>query len=145
MKMNVTRWSPDTCKCVFEYEWDSDLSADSRVHTLKNVVNACSEHQILKNNSANHYAGVLDENVRKNKVHGQLLTVSSLSEIFTNEDGSESLVFKKGIGFNFSWTGLNENRVLNISIFGINLTNQQKTSVQAWCNTNLGVGKVVIV
>lgn len=29
----VTTWSPDTCECTLHYEWDSDLSAEDRVHT----------------------------------------------------------------------------------------------------------------
>ena len=144
MSAHLNRWSPDTCGCVIEYEWDDSVPDDQRVHTSVNIIKLCDKHTILGLDKVNHYSGVLDENRRKNKVHSQLLTISNMTETVTQDDGSQVVQFKKGIGFNFSWTGLDSARVLHISVFGYNLTNQQKSAVQNWCNTNLGIGKVVI-
>lgn len=44
--LQVTRWRPDTCGCILEYEWDSDETETQRVHRLVNVVNQCSTHLI---------------------------------------------------------------------------------------------------
>ena len=144
MKINVTRWSPDTCGCVFDFEWDGDLAADQRVHTHKETIKTCPNHQVVKLNPGNHYGSVLGENQRKNKLHGQLLTISNLTESVTQEDGSTSIQFKKGMGFTYGWSGTDDARILTITVTGYTLTNQQKTSIQNWCNTNLGIGKVVI-
>ncbi len=46
MKIQRTRWKPDTCGCIVEYTWDSDLPEDKRVHTVHSV-NTCKEHKLL--------------------------------------------------------------------------------------------------
>ena len=144
MALHINRWSPDTCACVFDYQWDDSVPADQRVHTLSNVINVCLQHPALKLNPVNHYAVVSEENVRKNRVYGQLLTISSLTQITTNPDGTTITTFKNGVGFNYAWTGIDSLRILNITVFGANLTGVQKTSLQNWCDTNLGIGKVII-
>lgn len=42
--LKTTQWSPDTCGCIFEYEWDTDDPPDTRTHTLKRLVTACAAH-----------------------------------------------------------------------------------------------------
>lgn len=42
--IQITRWSPDTCKCILEYQWDDVIPEDEREHTVYNIVSACSEH-----------------------------------------------------------------------------------------------------
>ena len=32
MAKHLTRWRPDTCGCVIEYEWDSDRPEEARRH-----------------------------------------------------------------------------------------------------------------
>lgn len=140
MAKNITRWSPDTCGCIFEYEWDDSVAVDQRTHTIKAIISTCSDHIGMNSNIENHYDKILEENVCKNKVHGQLLTLTNIGE----NDIEGKLVPKKGVNVNFSFSGQGEDRVLNISISGTNLTNQQKNSIQNWCENNLGANKVVI-
>lgn len=144
MTINITQWSPDTCQCVFDYEWDGSLPVDQRVHTLKNVVDKCVDHSVVAVNPATHYATVLDENVRKNKVYGQLLTLTGITQMVAQPDGSVVTTLKDTVKFNHSWTGANSSRILKASISGATLTNQQKNAIQSWCDTNFGAGKVSV-
>lgn len=131
--INVTRWSPDTCDCVVEYEWDTELSENQRVHTPKNVVRKCEEHK--NDNDANVHAKLNEENPRKNKLMGRLEQFAELVE--SNPDGSVKLR-----GNLVSWR-FNASRVLEVTISG--LTAQKKTQAQSWADTNLGIGKVTIL
>lgn len=62
----ITRWSPDTCGCVVEYNWDDAVSEAERVHTLSKVEKKCINHQHLSDQDV--YSALFDENPRKNKV-----------------------------------------------------------------------------
>jgi hypothetical protein len=64
-KIQTTRWSPDTCGCVIEYSWDSDVAPEARVHTFKKTVEVCPAHAAHKDLNT-HYSTVLEENRRKN-------------------------------------------------------------------------------
>ena len=44
MRMKITRWSPSTCKCVIDYEWDRDLSEDQRTHKFVSVQHCGQDH-----------------------------------------------------------------------------------------------------
>lgn len=63
MKMQVTRWRPDTCGCILEYEWDSDLPIEKRVHTFHKAAHVCKSHAHVK---ANIFEVVLADNRKKN-------------------------------------------------------------------------------
>ena len=58
----VTRWQPDTCECIIEYNEDG---------TLSNVVNACDAHQ--GDDEETVYQNVKEENPRKNKSFKEIL------------------------------------------------------------------------
>ena len=47
MTIQTTQWSPDTCGCSFEYEWDDEEPQDKRQHHFKNVVKECVSHSHL--------------------------------------------------------------------------------------------------
>lgn len=40
----ITRWAPDTCTCVIQYEWDDATNPDDQVHTVYNILSACPLH-----------------------------------------------------------------------------------------------------
>lgn len=61
----ITRWSPDTCGCVIDYEWDTDVPAEERVHTTVHTVQ-CEHHKGVSHKEC--HAFVLAENQKKNKV-----------------------------------------------------------------------------
>lgn len=68
----LTRWSPDTCGCVIDYEWDDTQAEDVRVHTAVRTVKRCLAHQ-ADTDVALHYSKALEENQRKNKALQKLL------------------------------------------------------------------------
>jgi len=63
MKMNVTRWSPDTCGCIIEYEWDSDLPENERTHNAVHTI-PCELHRGKTHKELFDHVG--EENRRKN-------------------------------------------------------------------------------
>ena len=138
MTINTTRWRPDTCSCIVEYQWDTEAAAENRTHTLTSI-QKCPVHSSLSDTEA--YQVVTEENPRKNI---SLQTVldngpAALSDIV---DGAKQL--KGNIFYNFSWSGSPPDRVLTISFTGITLTTPQKSAIQTFLNNKFGVGRVVI-
>lgn len=129
----MQRWKPDTCGCIILEE-----SGTSAYNSHEFV---CPSHTGL---TAEQLALVpLEHNIRKNKVDSAFrsLLTSTLTE--TDAD-SGAIVYKKGITFNWSYSGTGESRVLSVNITGVNLTTNQKNTIQSWCDTNIGAGKVII-
>lgn len=80
--LKITRWSPDTCKCVLEYEWDTDVPEAQRVHSIKNVVSACPAHAAHATDKPKHFNVVVEENQRKNRALQKVAeTASQFAEI----------------------------------------------------------------
>lgn len=72
----ITRWKPDTCDCLLEYEWDINEDESTRVHTPTTVVHACEDHQADNTGSDSHtkvFNKVHGENTGKNKALKVLL------------------------------------------------------------------------
>lgn len=139
MAKHTTRWSPDTCSCVIEYEWDDLDPPETRTHTLFNYVNRCTAHTILPNDS-DRYLSVKEENTRKNIAHQGILD-NGPNGLFDIVDGNR--VLKNNIAISWSWGGIAPDRVLTISYSGITLTQQQKNAIQTFLNNRFG-GKVII-
>ena len=139
MAIQTTRWSPDTCGCILEYTWDDSVPAASRVHTISRAVNVCNAHTGLVS-LTDVWNNILPENQRKNLTYSQLLTISGMS----STDSNGNLVLKNGITINFSWSGSNTSRVLTVSVSGLTLTTQQKNTIQNFCDTTFGAGKVIV-
>ena len=70
MKMNITRWQPDTCKCIIEYEWDGDADPTTRTHSVVNTI-PCEFHT-KHSNHEEVFEDVKAENTRKNVVINEL-------------------------------------------------------------------------
>lgn len=65
--MRTTRWSPDTCGCVLEYDWDDAVADDQRTHTYARHVIICVIHAAVSGGS-NRYDAVIEENASRMKV-----------------------------------------------------------------------------
>lgn len=130
MAIRTQRWQSDACAnpatgdvCSVLETWDDSVDPGVRVHSLKTVEKICSLHAGLT--GLTHYNRLYDENTRKNKLWAQALVIKSTL------DPSQ-------------WTwNFDSGGVLHVD-FGSNLTANQKTTAQTWCNTNFGAGKVVI-
>lgn len=62
--IKVTRWSPDTCGCVLEYQWDTDDPELNRRHTFLPPQVVCPVHAGLPSDRVS--TEVLRENRTKN-------------------------------------------------------------------------------
>ncbi len=143
MAIHTTQWSPDTCDCTFEYEWDDTSSENTRVHNFKAVTKECASHAHLKgNNKKDMYDSSLEENTRKNGTIGELLDKAA-ADFGEVDPASGSMVLKKGITVSWDWTGTAPNRVMTLTATGINLSQQKKTATQNFLNNKFGVGKVI--
>lgn len=93
--IRTTRWHPDTCGCVVEYEWDDAEPDDARTHRPSKVVQQCASHAGLTH--AQVHAAVLDENPRKNRALAAIMeTAPGITEKRKSDDGSEVVDFKPG-------------------------------------------------
>lgn len=130
-------WSPDTCECEIEEVYNGQTIVGGGV-----VVRKCSAHASVED--ADLYDVLLNkENRVKNRVQTQLMT--AFSSILGDVDAATgSVSWKRGIVFNWAWSGVAPNRVITISLVGATLNSQQRNAAQAWCDANIGAGKVVI-
>ena len=111
--MGRTRWSPDTCGCVIEYEYDDTLPVESRELTPRSV-EPCAFHRLDTDQAV--FDAVLEENRRKNTAYA-----IALEEIpvLTPDD--------------FEWSFDNK-RVLNVHLRNVGTS---FTGVQARCDPQL--------
>jgi len=135
-----TVWSPDTCDCKIEYEWNTDDSASSRKHTVSKILNVCEAHKDLADN-ATKFLSVLEENQRKNILYGKIVeNIDSVTEEKTKSDGTTYRDLKTNCKFNWSF---DKDRKLIVDLVGFTTTDKDtiETLIQ---NDNKLNGKVVI-
>lgn len=142
MTIQTTRWSPDTCGCTYEYEWDDAIPPETRTHSLSKVVTACPLHSGIADDPTK-YNTVVEENQRKNNTL-QVVVDNAPSTLYDLQPDGTTRVLKKGITYNWSITGTAPNRTLSVSFTGITLTTAQKNAIQTFLNNRFGVGKVII-
>lgn len=129
--IHTTRWSPDTCGCVIEYEWDDTLPDEARVHTDKSIVK-CQYHSGLDDVSA--HAKVKKENTSKNIAHGHILDISpELTQDVTDKDGNIHKEFKSGIRYDWSFDADR-----NLVIYLVGATKKQKDDALNSVKVKLG-------
>jgi hypothetical protein len=71
--MRTTRWSPDTCDCVIEYNIDETGNT-----TFKNTVKTCPAHS-KHHGKTDHFSVVLEENQRKNKTLAEAAEIAGVN------------------------------------------------------------------
>lgn len=89
----TTTWRPDTCGCELDYEWERGSNEDTRIHTPVGF-KACIGHN-HHTDPHQHYAQVLEENQRKNKVVnllGETMAVKSSEFSFEFDDDRNLIV-----------------------------------------------------
>lgn len=130
--IKTTTWSPDTCGCKIEYDWDTEVPQASRKHTLKRFVKRCPAH--ATGAEADAYAAVTDENTRKNILRGAILKDFPALAL-VDRDGNVD--FADG----FSWA-FDDDRKLVVTL--PNVPSPTLGNIQALANSIFGAGKVVI-
>jgi len=126
--LQVTRWSPDTCGCILEYEWDDTLEGSDRVHSFKKVVKLCPEHERLGFQGKDTFDKVMEENTSKNIAWGQIMEELNL----TREDLAQYIWF------------FDEGRQLQVSVTQP-IAAAEKQAIQNRLDTRLGQGKTKVV
>lgn len=122
--VRVTRWSPDTCGCVLEYEWDDAHNENTRTHSFKRAVKLCEHHKALEATKA--YDEVVSENTRKNIAFGE---AQKVNPDITLDD--------------YTWA-FDKDRKLKVGFLG-KLKAGEKQGLQTLCNSKFGAGKVEVI
>lgn len=65
-RIQITRWSPDTCDCTTTFTWDRSSTEEAREHHPHRGEKHCSAHVHLKGNCNDHCNELLAENQHKN-------------------------------------------------------------------------------
>lgn len=143
MKLQI--WSPDTCKCKVEEQWDPDKL--NTPFTMTQVLKKCAEHITVSDSELYGviYANTDSEQKRKNLIEKQLLENESfgIAEEKKNPDGSSYKVFKDGITYNWSFVGEGKDRILNVEVKGVDFT-ANKDILKTFCDTAFKIGKVEV-
>ena len=133
----VQRWWPDTCSCKLLRDYDPNTDT----FTILSYENVCNIHSSISNASQRHDA-IVNQNQRRSIFYNKIL--EQFPALFAETNSEGTITLKKGITFNFSWSGTGTEAVLIISFTGINLNNQQKTNLQNLANSQFGSGKVIV-
>ncbi len=121
----VTRWEPDTCGCVIDYDWEDSEPEATRTHAVRKIVGACPAHAGLSEIPA--FDTVLDENRRKSRAFGIAQELIPLAPPLSLDD--------------YRWS-FDDNRVLKVSM--ARLSTAQRAILQARFNSEFGPGKAEI-
>lgn len=149
-------WVPMTCGCEIEFsfdegtDWQNVQVIAQRTDAAGNVRKTmlCANHQNVP--LSDIHATIWDEHKRKEAARAYILAnVSSVTQTFTNADGSTYRDFKPGITFQVTFTGTDKNRIVNVSLPGAptgTITNSIKTAFNALlvAINPLWSGKVVL-
>lgn len=140
--IHTNQWSPDTCEgfgCTIEYQWDD---ANPNVKFNYNIIKTCPDHDGILSNEL-FYTVMLNENQRKNRIWNELKS-TNWSDL-VDDLGDGQFEWKPGVIITWSWSGIDEDRVLNVDLSQTPLTTNQKNQAQTWADSQFGVGKVLIV
>lgn len=74
----ITRWRPDTCKCVILLKWDDAETEQDRQHNLKEIESKCEAHTAVADKDL--LAEVFGENQHKNETVAKVKEVLGLSD-----------------------------------------------------------------
>jgi hypothetical protein len=143
MTIRTTRWRPDTCDCIIEYNWDDSTPLNARTFNLDRLNRKCTAHENLQTDM-DVWNTVMEENPRKNHAVQTILDNAPSQAIDINaEDGS--ITFKRGISVYWSWSGIPPNRLLTIIVYGITLTQNQINSINTKLDERFGISNVMVV
>ena len=118
---HTTRWQPDTCECIVDYEWDD--AEEPRVHRITNVIRQCPLHEKL-GKIEDIFSGVVDDNRLKN------IVVNKVAELISTK--------VEDIPFSFD-----EKRQLHLALDS-KTSHLEKSSIQSVIDTLVGETKVKV-
>ena len=128
----ITRWTPDTCDCAIEYEWDTDDAPETRTHVVKSV----GPSAIHSGTPEEVYTKVVEENKNKNKAVAKVMEDNDLAEDVP--DGKGGTVRKMKEGKEVKWS-FDKDRNLEVEIIGADAT--KKAAVENEISKVVAKGK----
>lgn len=145
MATSIQEWTPDTCKCIIEETHDSAVANSV---AFGRVLFKCPPHSTVLD--ADLY-GVLmtdvdSEQHRKNLTETFILATVSLgvSEEVEQSDGNMVRVFKRGITYDWQFTGAGYSRMFEIRLAGAVLDAAARAAINNYATTTFGTGKIVL-
>lgn len=126
MALRQQIYAPDTCRCQVLESWDDSVPEAQRVHTLVAILYRGEEHASIVDDSL--YSVLREENTRKNIAVG--ICVEEAPEL-------------GGDAEQVAWT-FTPGRTLHLSFPTVDVNRQTKEAIQTACDTQLGLGLVVI-
>lgn len=138
MALRTQRWSLDTCDCVYDQQYDDADYAGTNVVT--NHVRVCAAHQAIAF-APDRPTHAIIQNKRKNRVFARLQEAFESDLYDRAADGA--LTLRNGATVEWEFSGVGVDRVLTVTITGLGAV--KKALAQAWCDNNLGAGRVVVV
>lgn len=130
-RLTVNEWRPDTCDCVIWQYFDDE---NPRVVEFAELKEVCAEHQSRGGQPDKPLWQVIGrENRRKGRVQ----------EIIANLLGSTQSDEIKAGRFTIAWEGTDLERVLRITVKGLNA--KQRDDAQAFADAEFGAGAVIVV
>lgn len=150
MAHKTTRWQPDTCDCIIEYDWDDETTEDEREHfnfrslsfteadvddgsgnlKMERRLVHCSHHHMLPH-SEDRALHVLAENQSKNLIHGFLQQHDKHGSDTLDSGGNPGRDLASHIEYIWSFDGQGKQRKLNIEIRGAKLTEEDKKAIES--------------
>ena len=127
----ITRWSPDTCGCVIDFEWDTN--DPNAPHVGKTVVSACECHP--SEDAVTHHSKLLEENQGKNKA--LKIIADNLAGYANLTDTGSTIPDTAKLSFAFD-------KDRKIIITAKKISEQDRSTVQAALDSQLGPGKVSV-
>jgi hypothetical protein len=121
MAIHITRWFPDTCGCVLEYSWDTDLPIEGQELKELPPVFRCPIHSAVPADQL--HAKVNGENKTKNE------TLAEIEKIVPDFDKVNNWSF-------------DVDRNVVIKDKDTKLSNKQKKDIQDACDTKYGKNKI---
>lgn len=121
MALKTTRWTPDTCGCVLEFNWDDAIPEALRIHTFARSLRVCAAHEAVRDRDT-HFAAISAENRTKN---------AAINTLASNHPAAVAAA-------SWSW---DENR--RLVLVAPALTALQKSNLEASIGA-LGVGSVSV-
>lgn len=138
MVIKVTTWSPDTCGCVLQYDWDTDEIVDEthdRTIIAVNIVNRCAIHQLVPLDINELFPIVHEENTRKNL---------SLTELLAQMGVTVSETQFQWITDHCRWQ-FDDERNLFLYIRGVSLNQGRVNQIQNAIRNRCGVDSITVV
>ena len=149
MALKVTTWSPDTCGCSFDYEWDDEQPQAEREHHFKKVVRECKSHSHLKgNNKKDMFESSLEENRRKNLAIAEFMDKEKDTATTTRTiRGDVVTALNEEIDIQWDWEGKAPNRKLILKVRGYDFDNDpnRKSMLDESLTKRFGRNKVEVI